>query len=254
MHLYTSFLLSTFRTVSVGGSVFLFALTSLSADPVSPVPPQHAGTPLPQHAVNNRAFTGIPSVAVSAGGRLWATWYAGITPGEDLNNYVVLSTSGDNGKSWKEVLTVDPDAGGPRRAFDPELWLAPDGKLRWFWADRVGGDVKTDGLWMIELTDPESETSRWVPPVCVAHGVMMCKPIALSSGEWALPLCTWYSEQSSKMVVSSDKGKTWTTRGGATIPKEDRTFDEHMFVERKDHSVWLLSEALPMCWTAKRPC
>ena len=217
------------------------ALAGLGADPALPAPPQHVGSPLPQHAVTNRAFTGIPSVAVSPGGRLWATWYAGVTPGEDLNNYVVLSTSGDNGKTWKEVLTVDPDAGGPRRAFDPELWLAPDGKLRWFWADRIGGDPKTDGLWMIELADPNSEKSKWAPPVCVAHGVMMCKPLALSTGEWALPLCTWFSEQSSKIVVSTDAGKTWVIRGGATIPKADRTFDEHMFIERKDRSLWLLS-------------
>jgi len=241
MHIIPTSILSAFGRYFVGGVAALFAFAGLCQDPAPVIPPQHAGVPLPQHAVTNRAFTGIPSVAVSSGGRLWATWYAGVTPGEDLNNYVVLSTSGDNGKTWKEVLTVDPDAGGPRRVFDPELWLAPDGKLRWFWADRIGGDVKTDGLWMIELTEPDSETSKWMKPVCIAHGVMMCKPVVISSGEWALPLCTWYTEQSSKMVVSSDKGMTWTTRGGATIPKEDRTFDEHMFVERNDHSVWLLS-------------
>ena len=64
----------------------LLALTGFCADPVPPAPPQHAGAPLPQHAVTNRAFSGIPSLAVSSGGRLWATWYAGITPGEDLNS------------------------------------------------------------------------------------------------------------------------------------------------------------------------
>ena len=208
----------------------------------NPVPPQHAGPPLlPQQAVTNRAHMGIPSLAVSSGGRLWATWYAGVTPGEDHNNYVVLSTSGDSGKTWKEVLTVDPDAEGPRRTFDPELWISPDGKLRWFWADRVGGDPTTDGLWMMTLSDPDSETSPWAPPVCVAHGVMMCKPIVLSSGEWALPVCTWFTDQSSKMVISTDQGKTWSIRGGADLPKKDRTFDEHMFVERKDGSIWVLS-------------
>ena len=221
-------------------SVSFLALSGLCADSVFP-PPQHAGPPLPQHAATNRAHQGIPSIAVSSGGRLWATWYAGVTPGEDQNNYVVLSTSGDNGKTWKEVLVVDPDAAGPRRTFDPELWLAPDGKVRWFWADRVGGDTKTDGLWMMELAEPDSEQGACRPPVCIAQGVMMCKPIVLSSGEWALPVCTWYTEQSSKMVVSSDAGKTWTFRGGATIPKEARTFDEHMFIERRDHSIWLLS-------------
>ena len=89
----------------------------------------HVGPPKPVHAVTNRAFQGIPSTAVSPGGRLWATWYAGKTPGEDHNNYVVLSTSGDGGNTWKEVLVVDPDEEGPVRAFDPELWIAPDGRL-----------------------------------------------------------------------------------------------------------------------------
>jgi predicted neuraminidase len=204
-------------------------------------PPQHAGPPLPRHAVTNRAFTGIPSMAISPGGRFWATWYAGVTPGEDHNNYVVLSTSGDRGKTWKEVLVVDPDAGGPRRTFDPELWLAPDGKLRWFWADRSGGQSSTDGLWMIELADPDSEQTTWLRPVCVAEGVMMCKPLVLSSGEWVLPVCTWFTEDSSKMAVSTDSGKSWTIRGGATMPKEHRLFDEQMFVERKDGSIWLLA-------------
>jgi hypothetical protein len=193
------------------------------------------------HAVTNRAFTGIPSMAVAPGGRLWATWYAGVTPGEDHNNYVVLSTSGDNGKTWKEVLVVDPDAAGPRRTFDPELWISPDGKLRWSWSDRGPEGSKADGLWTIVLAHPESEKSAWQKPVRIATGVMMCKPLALSTGEWALPVCTWFTEQSSKMVVSTDAGKTWTIRGGATMTKDARLFDEHMFVERKDGAIWLLS-------------
>jgi hypothetical protein len=156
---------------------------------------------------------------------------------------VVLSTSGDGGKTWKELLTVDPDGDGPRRTFDPEVWVSPDGKLRWLWCDRTMpyNNVDTDALWMIVLDDPTSENTSWHQPVYVAQGVMMCKPIVLSSGEWALPVCTWYSDQSSKMVVSEDQGKTWTVRGGANMPKEDRLFDEHMFVERKDGSIWCLS-------------
>lgn len=204
-------------------------------------PPEYAGVPSGTHAVTNRAFTGIPSMAVSPGGRLWATWYAGVTPNEDQNNYVVLSTSGDNGKTWSERLVVDPDAEGPRRAFDPQLWIAPDGKLRWFWADRRGGEPRSDGLWMMVLDDPDSETSTWAKPVRVSRGVMMGKPLTLTSGEWVFPVCTWFTEQSSKMEVSQDNGKTWAIRGGATLPPKDRLFDEHQFVERKDGSIWLLS-------------
>jgi hypothetical protein len=223
------------------GLVLWAGLSAAAETPAVREPPKYVGPPLPLQAVTNRAFQGIPSMAVTPGGRLWTTWYAGVTPGEDHNNYVVLSTSGDNGKSWKEVLVVDPDADGPRRAFDPELWMTPEGKLRWSWSDRVGGDSKTDELWMIELTDPEAENSPRSKPSRLAAGVMMCKPLVLTTGEWVMPVCTWFTEQSSKMIVSTDSGKTWSLRGGATLPKQDRLFDEHMFVERKDGSIWLLS-------------
>ncbi len=220
-------------------ALFLSLAAGASADQFPA--PEYVGPPKTLWAVTNRAFTGIPSMAVAPNGRLWATWYAGVTAGEDRNNYVVLSTSGDNGQTWREVLVVDPDGPGPRRTFDPELWISPDGKLRWIWADRNGGDVANTGLWMMVLADPNVEQSSHTQPVRIARGVMMCKPIVLSSGEWALPVCPWYEEHSSGMVVSCDGGKTWTVRGGATMPKQDRLFDEHMFVERKDGSVWLLT-------------
>ena len=106
-------------------------------------------------------------------------------------------------------VLVDPDADGPRRTFDPEVWMTPEGKLRWSWSDRVGGVSKTDELWMIELSEPEAENSPRSKPSRLSAGVMMCKPLVLTSGEWVMPVCTWFTEQSSKMVVSTDAGKTW---------------------------------------------
>ena len=47
------------------------------------------------HSADHRKFSGIPSLAISQKGRMWATWYAGVTPAEDSNNYVVVATSGD---------------------------------------------------------------------------------------------------------------------------------------------------------------
>jgi len=203
--------------------------------------PKHAGSPQPEHAVTNRAFQGIPSMAITPGGRLWANWYAGKTPGEDKNNYVVLTTSSDAGKTWKEVLVVDPDGEGPIRTFDPELWMAPDGHLRLFWAQAQGHEATVGGVWMMETDDPESEQATWKPPVRITDGVMMCKPLVLSTGEWVVPASTWRkTDNSAKMVVSEDKGKTWSIRGSCHVPKEDREFDEHMFIERKDGSIWLL--------------
>ncbi len=204
-------------------------------------PPRRLGPPQAMHAVTNRFFQGIPSLAVSPKGRLWATWYAGVTPGEDQNNYAVLSTSGDGGETWREVLVADPDGEGEVRAFDPELWTAPDGKLRWFWTQAVGHQGGVAGVWAIEIADPETAHPKFGAPERLTDGVMMCKPVALSTGEWALPASTWGKSPSARMIVSEDRGRTWTERGGAGVAADASTFSEHMFVERRDASIWLLA-------------
>lgn len=213
-----------------------------AADTGALPPPKYLGPPLPEHAVTNRAFQGIPSVAVAPGGRLWATWYAGVTPGEDANNYVVLSTSADGGATWTEVLTVDPDAGDPIRSFDPEVWVSPDGRLLFSWShmDKSRHDAEL-GVWCIETGEPDAANPVWSKPRRLNDGVMMCKPLVMATGEWLLPISTWREhDNSAQMIVSADAGKTWSLRGGCNVPVADRQFDEHMFVERKDHSLWLL--------------
>ena len=191
-----------------------------AADAPSLQPPQHLGPPLPEHAVTNRAFAGIPSMAVAPKGRMWATWYAGPTPAEDLNNYVVLSTSSDDGATWNEVLTVDPDAGGPVRSFDPELWVSPDGRLFFFWAQMEKGRRDAElGVWCIETSEPDAAQPAWSQPRRIGDGVMMCKPAVLSSGEWVLPIFIGVNTTSSaQMIVSNDAGKTWIRRGGCNVP------------------------------------
>ena len=192
-------------------------------------------TPDKSHAIQTRKHEGIPSIAVSPGGRMWASWYCGKTPREDEFNYIVLTSSSDGGHTWKEFLIADPDAEGPRRAFDPELWISPDGKLRWFWTDRVGtvaSPAWNDQLWMATL---DAETGKILePPRIVAKGVMMCKPSVLSNGTWILPVALWWGKPSSCLYASTDGGKTFTLRGGVTLPIQYRGFDEHNIVVRKD--------------------
>ena len=198
-------------------------------------------TPIEKHALTSRKFQGIPSLAISPAGRLWAIWYAGKTPGEDENNYVVVASSGDGGESWTEKLIVDPDGEGPIRAFDPELWIDPDGKLWLFWAETIGHDGTKAGLWAKTNSNPDKENSEWSEPKRITDGIMMCKPTVLSTGEWIIPASTWReTDESARVIVSNDKGKTFTIRGACNVPKEVRNYDEHMIVERKDKSLWML--------------
>ncbi len=204
-----------------------------------------------RHSTTNRAYTGISSIAVAKNGRMWATWYTGTTYNEDRHNYSVLSTSMDGGKTWKEVYVADPDWTGARRTFDPEVWIAPDGKLRWTWTDRVGSvfsDPANDQLWMLEL-DAENEPTDPRPiPRYVASGVMMCKPTVLSNGEWLLPVARWKNGVSAQVVVSSDGGRTYSVRGGASLPEEQRLFDEHIIVEKKNGDLWMLIRGAKGFW------
>jgi len=206
-------------------------------------PPAYVGSPkLPEHAREKRAFQGIPSMAVSPKGRLWANWYGGITPSEDHNNYVVVATSGPEGKSWREVLVIDPDGGGPVRAFDPELWVAPTGRLYVFWAQSNKHEGSVAGVWCVHTDNPEEEQPHWSAPRRLTDGIMMCKPVVLSTGEWVLPASTWrMTDSSARMIVSTDQGATWTLRGACNVPKVVRAYDEHIIIERKDKSLWLLA-------------
>ena len=205
--------------------------------------PAYVGPPKqPDHATTNRAFQGIPSLAVSRGGRLWANWYAGPTPGEDHNNYVVVSSSDDDGTSWRESFVIDPDGAGPLRAFDPELWLAPTGRLYVFWAQSQKHEGAISGVWSVHTDNPDDARPQWSQPQRVTDGVMMCKPTVLSTGEWMLPASTWRTTDSSaRMIVSRVPGLFWTLRGACNVPQLDRAFDEHIITERKDGSLWLLA-------------
>ncbi len=190
---------------------------------------------------SNRTFQGIPSIEVAENGRMWATWYAGPTAAEDSNNYVIVMTSGD-GENWQISHIVDPDVEGPVRVFDPELWIDPTGKLWAFWAQTIGHDGTIGGVWAMTTENPGEAKPNWSAPKRLTDGVMMCKPVVLSSGEWVLPASTWRkTDNSARVVVSTDKGETWTVRGGCNVPEKERSFDEHMIIEKTDGSLWLLA-------------
>jgi hypothetical protein len=74
----------------------------------------------------------------------------------------------------------------------------------------------------------------------------------LGSGEWVFPIAVWSvkwaiqisgadslpDERYSSVYVSSDQGNSFEWRGKSNVP--NRFFDEHMIVERKDDSLWML--------------
>ena len=197
------------------------------------------------HAASARRHTGIPSVAVARNGRLWATFYGSPTGGEDSNNYCTLATSADGGRTWTDVLVADPDGLGPKRAFDPEIWTAPDGRLFWTWAERVAplqavdsdpgagcnADPKNDKLMCVELQGDAPPEPPYPQPRQIARGVMMCKPIVRRDGAWLFPVAHWSAALSACFYESRDEGKSFAFIGGVSLPAGIRAYDEHAAAE-----------------------
>jgi hypothetical protein len=203
--------------------------------------------PGPEYRSAARNYQGIPGIERSPGGRLWATWYAGLF-WEERFNYSVLMSSGDGGRTWSDDVeyVVDADGPGPLRSADGNLWLDPDGKLWWFWwlNEKVwigGSDPSKISVTMAATTtNPDDERPQWSKPFPLFRGLMLNKPIVTSRGEWLMPSGEWYTDQGLRVMVSTDKGTSWTLRGTANVPRNDRNADEPMIVERKDGSLWML--------------
>lgn len=202
------------------------------------------------YAYRNRQWQGIPGLERTRQGRLFATWYSG-GEGEGSDNYVQVITSEDDGRTWSEPRLVI-DNPGYVRAYDPGLWIDPHGRLWLYWTQSYKFYDGRAGVWTIRCDAPDAAELQWSAPQRVANGVMMNKPTVLSSGEWCWPTAAWdfcepllpdlAAERFSNLSVSTDAGESWTLWPGPDVP--NRQFDEHMLVERRDGSLWMLVRSI----------
>ena len=192
-------------------------------------------------SIENRKFTGIPSIAITPNGTIWAVWYSGLNPAEDYTSFVVLSVSNDDGQSWEEVMIIDPDGFGSRRAFDPQIWLAPDNSLWLFWTETIEFDIANGNLYAKKTYDIDNKHPQWSEVIKIANGLMVNKPLVHSDGSWLLPISTWFTDFSAKVFITTNNGKTWGYQGASNIPSNDRLYDEHSIIEKKDKTLWMLA-------------
>lgn len=222
-----------------------------SADPAMKAPTVNTN-PNVRHAAERRVFQGVPTLERTPDGRLWAAWIAR-TKEKVPDCHVVLVTSDNGGAAWsKPALVIDPP--GVVCAFDPCLWLDPEGLLWLFWAQSSGLWDGRGGVWCITCEDWQSKASTWSRPRRLCNGVMINKPTVLRSGEWLLPVSVWADakradtasthphhlgeESGANVVVSRDLGLTFNLRGQVRVPQ--REYDEHQIIERRDGSLWML--------------
>ncbi len=205
--------------------------------------------PGPEYSSEARLWQGIPGIERAANGRLWATWYSGGKREPSEDNYVLLVTSSDDGRSWSgPKIVIDPP--GVARSYDPMLWHDPEGRLWFFWAQNAG----PPGPYAIYSDNSTSANPSWSPVQrlyppdrdfelredlpAVHRGIVLNKPIVLESGVWLLPLRRSIPEVRMGVLLSSDRGRHWQLHGEIRTPGPSN--GEPMVVERRDGSLWML--------------
>ena len=201
-------------------------------------PAQIHVNPGQEYAFSSRTYQGIPGIEITPEGRLWATWVADNTGDytEGPRNYSVFVTSSDGGKTWSDppVFAVQHPV-WTTAATDSLPWHDPSGRLWWIWTQY---DVPMDkhNSWAVTAESPESETPAWSSPRPIGKGTLLNEPAVLSTGEWLFlssPRGTPVD-----VYISTDKGKTISHYSQAEVPGAG--WNEHMVIERKDGSLWML--------------
>lgn len=213
--------------------------------------------PGPEYDDSVRVGNMILGIDRTPKGRLWAAW---VGNGDSPNGFFMLATSDDNGKSWSKPRVVidptDPPGVPQRRALVGNLWTDPLGRLWCFFDQSLGYFDGRCGDWYIRCDNPDDTEPVWTEPVRFADGCTLNKPTVLSNGDWLLPVSLWTRDRigpsilkdahrdldpirMANVFVSTDQGSSWTRRGGVAFPGS--AFDEHMIVERRDGTLWMLA-------------
>lgn len=219
------------------------------------VPPKLNTSPLPDYDYDRLDYGMTIGIERTPKGRLWACWVAG---GDSPKAFFVLATSDDDGETWsKPRLVVDAHSKNlpmDRSVLVGNLWTDPLGRLWLFFDQSMDMFDGRAGVWAAVCENPDAERPAWSTPRRLWHGVALNKPTVLSTGEWVLPISLDQREgfgpfqglfkeldplRGANVFVSSDRGATWQRRGAAVFPNPD--WHEHMIVERKDGTLWMLA-------------
>ena len=219
------------------------------------VPPVLNTSPLPEYGYDKLDYGMTIGIERTPGGRLWACWVAG---GDSPKAFFVLAISDDDGENWSQPRLVldshSADLPMDRSILVGNLWTDSEGRLWLIFDQSMHMYDGRAGVWATVCNNPDADVPVWSEPRRIWHGVTLNKPTVLSNGEWMLPISLDQREgfgpfkgcfkeldpvRGANVFVSTDKGSTWRRRGAARFPNPD--WHEHMIVERKDGTLWMLA-------------
>lgn len=194
------------------------------------------------YASDKRQWQGIPTVAITGKGRIFAAFYSGMDT-ERLGNFSVLAESKDGGMTFSEPIAA-VDVGKNQRAYDNCLWIDPDGRLWYIWAVMPKNHIE-----YAICEKPDAEKLVFGDIHTIESDVMMNKPTVTENGRWLFPCAVWKEgliagsaggsdglrETGAHVFETKDKGQTFEKIGTVIAP--ERSFDEHQLFEKKNGDI-----------------
>lgn len=233
------------------------------ADSVGMVPPLINTKPHKKYNAANLDYGMTIGIERTPKGRIWACWVGG---GDNADGFFVMAWSDNDGKKWsKTKVVVDPhhpDDPLKRRTLVGQLWTDPKGRLWLFFDLAVTYFDGRSGGWCTVCENPDAANPIWSAPRYIGFGCTLQKPMAASTGEYALSVSLWKrahentalekgwtenplkgahpeldSLRGAHIFVSTDEGATWQRRAKVNFPQP--SFDEHLFIEQPDGTWWM---------------
>ncbi|MBQ7408117.1 MAG: exo-alpha-sialidase [Clostridia bacterium] len=186
----------------------------------------------------DRKWNGIPHIEITEGGRLWATWYSGGANEPDVENYIIVAYSDDNGLSWVDPFILIDSVDTTIRVLDPFMYTRKTGELIVYY--HFGG-----ARWELTIKNPDAAPIdiEWEQPKVTNVDLESCiqEPVRLKNGDLCIVSQPAYLSRTLDFMVSLDDGLTWSKRATVQSTAEIKTISEAKTVQLNDGTLWLLA-------------
>lgn len=204
------------------------------ADVAVKLPPEIRTENLGNYSSNVLSYAMNNGLAITEGGRLWASWISG---GDGPKSFTVAAWSDDGGETWTDAkLVIDGHEGRltDRTNIIGTFWVDPDGRLHLFTDQSIRHYDGRAGVWESVCDNADAAEPVWSAPRRICHGHVLNKPIVLSNGDWAMSAYLnearggdekgafpeLAAERGATCYVSRDRGRTWEKRGTVFAPSD----------------------------------
>lgn len=203
------------------------------------------------YAEESRRWQGLPTIAVTEGGRMWCAWQTGdsVEGPDGVDNYDVMYYSDDSGVTWSEEYMIWDVPDEKIRLTDPRLFTDQFGKL---WLILIRGGL--NGVYAMQILNPDCDNPetelRFSSPVSWLKLPPAHRPTILSNGRWITPVENNTAKQVTYICNPDNaNGKySWTTnttQPAVSAFAADKKYGEAQILELADKKTLMMLSRLP---------